>query len=186
MRWRERCHRRPGAASGARATSWRGSTHPDLRGSPPPPPRCRQPAWRCTGSRGTGPAPAGRRWCAAVGGVVHPPGRAGLWARSPAAAEAGTGPAPRAPAACDPPHRAVGAFRPPGGCNTLLPVASAGGNRKVQRSDKVRGDHSHPTGPCGAAKADQSQPRATLTTNESVKEEEPGQRRVDRPQTGIP
>lgn len=147
MSWRERCHRRPGAAGAGAAAEARREAGPretcscrrpgaDLLGCrPPPPPRRRRPAWRCTGRRGTAPAPAGRRRRAAAGAGARRPGGTGAAARSRAAGGAGPAPAPRAPAACARPRRAVCAFRLPGGCNTLLPVASAGGNRK---SAKVR------------------------------------------------
>lgn len=49
----------------------------------------------------------------------------------------------------------------------FLSPLQAGTEKCKQRSAKVRGDHSHPTGPCGAGKADHSPPRATLTTKES-------------------
>ena len=67
---------------------------------------------------------------------------AGLQAHSPEAVAGGPdpaptpAPAPQAPAAGARPPRAVCAARPPGGCNTLPPVAST--ERKGQRSGKVR------------------------------------------------
>lgn len=149
MRCRERCRRRPGAAGGgaaaaqgrreegARGTSSCQSACPDLPdcSAPPPPPRGTQRAWRCTGSLGRGPGPGGRRRSAEAGEEERQPEGTGTGACSPAAAEVCTDPAPPAPATCARPPRAVCASRLPGGCNSLLPDASAG---RTDKSAKVR------------------------------------------------
>lgn len=50
---------------------------------------------------------------------------------SPVGVEGGQDQAPRPPAAAAQPPHAVGASLLPSGCNTLLPVASAGGEIKI-------------------------------------------------------
>lgn len=62
----------------------------------------------------------------------------GMGARSPVEVEDGSAQALRAPATCELPLRAVCASQLLGGCNTLLPVASAGRNRQECKRSRVR------------------------------------------------
>lgn len=62
----------------------------------------------------------------------------GMGAHSPVEVEVGSAQDLRAPATCVLPRRAVCASQLLGGCNTLLPVASAGRNKQECKRSRVR------------------------------------------------
>lgn len=70
--------------------------------------------------------------------------RTGMGARSPVEVEVGSAQALQAPVTCVLPLHAVCASQLLGGCNTLLPVASAGRNRQECKRSRVR----RINGPC--------------------------------------
>lgn len=65
--------------------------------------------------------------------------RTGMGARSPVEVEVGSARVLRAPATCVLPLHAVCASQLLGGCNTLLPVASAARNRQECKRSRIRG-----------------------------------------------